>query len=224
MGIFGIIARAVKTLLSRETKQTFSKSVFPEKEALKQTTKTRKQYINKAQKAMEKTNRVTYSGEGIKPRTKKEKSFSEKFFNEVKKETKREVTKPIRRYTRLFRRFNNLLANDDKAKMSPEKQAQFIINKTNVGSRIIGSTVEIWKEPATEYNEYGYGKVNQDKIIPALFEYFNVNSYQELLEIFEKNIGDKIYQSSDTSTGDFSASDPVRLLIQSKMADGSFVY
>ena len=76
-----------------------------------------------------------------------------------------------------------------------EEEARALLNSP-VGQRVIGGTVEIWKEAATVQTDEG-AKVDKAKIIPELFKYFKVDNLADLLEKVEDITGDVLYAQGD---------------------------
>lgn len=100
-----------------------------------------------------------------------------------------------------------------------EDEARAILNSP-IGQRIIGGTVEIWEEGArvAAENEKGY-KIDKEKILPQLFEYFNVDNVADLLDEIENITGDLLY-----SRGDMEAIyEAAKLTIQNKIASDNSV-
>lgn len=71
-----------------------------------------------------------------------------------------------------------------------EAEAKRLFN-SGVGARIIGGLVDVWRDIATLKN----GKVDKQKMIDAIFEYFGVDTYRDLLKVVENKIGSVIYAS-----------------------------
>lgn len=73
-----------------------------------------------------------------------------------------------------------------------EDEARAILNSP-IGHRVIGGLVGVWQEGATYYDENMEAKIDKTKILPQLFDYFNVGSVAELLEKIEDITGDTLY-------------------------------
>ena len=89
-----------------------------------------------------------------------------------------------------------LVANIDDDEARRQAEARQIIN-SKVGSRIIGGLVDVWKDEATISTDEGL-EVDNRKILPALFDYFNVDNLADMLEKVEQIIGDKLYGDEDS--------------------------
>ena len=108
------------------------------------------------------------------------------------------------------------------------QQEAEIVFSTNVGSRIIGGLVNVWREQATvptikfdrkTGQKYKSTKVDKEKMFQAMFDYFKVDNLADLLQKVEKAIGSRLYENGDTDT----MYETVKLLIQSKVADNTLV-
>lgn len=78
-----------------------------------------------------------------------------------------------------------------------EDEARAILNSP-IGQRIIGGTVQVWEEGARvpADDEKGY-KIDKEKILPQLFDYFKVSNVAELLEKIEDITGEMLYSHGD---------------------------
>ena len=90
-----------------------------------------------------------------------------------------------------------------------EAEARVIINSP-IGSRIIGGTVDIWKGKADDNME----------IIPALKEYYNVDTLSELIEAVENEIGESLYADPDSE----AIYEAVKIALQARIiSDNMFI-
>lgn len=78
-----------------------------------------------------------------------------------------------------------------------EEEARAILNSP-LGRRVIGSTVDIWREAATVYDENEEPKIDKTKILPALYKHYKVDNLADLLEAMEKQAGDEFYKDPDS--------------------------
>lgn len=81
-----------------------------------------------------------------------------------------------------------------------EAEARAIINSP-IGSRIIGGTVDIWKDAATVTRDVDgklIDEIDKTKIIPALMKYYNADTLSELIETIENEIGESLYADADS--------------------------
>lgn len=95
-----------------------------------------------------------------------------------------------------------------------QNEARALFNSP-IGSRIIGGTVEIWQEKATVTLPDGSTKIDKSKIIPALYEYFNVDNLADLLIAIETMSGEDLYKSPD----DEAFYESVKITIQTMIAE-----
>jgi hypothetical protein len=106
---------------------------------------------------------------------------------------------------------------DDEARRQAE--ARQILN-SKVGSRIIGGLVDVWKPFAIveEYDPYmdeTYSTgIDKSAILPALFDYFNVDNLADMLEKVEQIIGDKLYGDEDSD----AMYEAVKIMLQKHVA------
>lgn len=101
-----------------------------------------------------------------------------------------------------------------------EEEARALINNETIGRRIIGGLVDVWKKPATYTDENGFERIDNKKILPALFEYFNVDSVAGLLDKVEDVIGEELY-APETKNDDIYQY--VKVVIQNYVVDNSLV-
>lgn len=95
-----------------------------------------------------------------------------------------------------------------------EYEAYALVNQTSIGRRIIGATVDIWRDTATDLET---GMIDRSKIIPALFDYFNVNSLADLIDKIEDMVGEALYADEDSD----AMYEAVKIMILIKTADNS---
>lgn len=79
-----------------------------------------------------------------------------------------------------------------------QDEATALLNSP-IGKRVIGGTVDIWRDAATIETEHGF-EIDKKKIIPALFDYFKVDNLADLLERIETIAGDKLYRDEQSET------------------------
>ena len=100
-----------------------------------------------------------------------------------------------------------------------EKEARALLSNKKIGKRIMGGLVDIWRDEATIVTDTGELKVDQSKILPSLFDYFNVDNVADMLEKVEQIIGDKLYADEDQD----SMYEAVKIMLQTKIADNALV-
>lgn len=90
-----------------------------------------------------------------------------------------------------------------------EMQARAILNSP-IGKRIIGGTVDIWRDAATVVGDDGQYSIDKTKILPALFEHYEVDNLADLIEAIENEVGETLYSSPDSD----EMYETVKLLLQ----------
>ena len=76
-----------------------------------------------------------------------------------------------------------------------ELEAKNLLRSSEIGRRIIGAYVDVWKEDATFTDpETGLEKVDTKKIFQIMFKYFNVDNVADLIEKVEDEVGESLYQ------------------------------
>lgn len=111
-----------------------------------------------------------------------------------------------------------LVGSMDDAEALRQSEARAIINGP-IGHRIMGGLVDVWLEAATIEDESGKLIVDQTKILPVLFDYFNVDNLADMLEKVEEIIGDKLYADED----DVMMYETVRIMLQTHVATDNSV-
>lgn len=97
-----------------------------------------------------------------------------------------------------------------------ETQARAILNSP-IGKRIIGGTVDIWRDTATVVGDDGQYSIDKTKILPALFEHYEVDNLADLIEAIENEVGETLYSSPDSD----EMYETVKLLLQIGSITGS---
>lgn len=95
-----------------------------------------------------------------------------------------------------------------------QSEARALFNSP-IGSRIIGGTVEIWQDKATVTMPDGSTQIDKSKILPALYEYFDVDNLADLLNAIETMSGEDLYKSPD----DEAFYESVKITIQTMIAE-----
>lgn len=96
-----------------------------------------------------------------------------------------------------------------------EREAQAVVNSPEIAHRIMGGLVDVWKNRVPTID----GKLSTKRIIPTLFDYFGVGSYQELLERLEGIVGESLYSMGDNEY----FYDSVKLALQDYVAGTALV-
>lgn len=100
-----------------------------------------------------------------------------------------------------------------------EREARAIFNNPSISSRIMGGLVDVWRDGAVVVGEDGMLIADKTKRIEAIFKYFNVDNYADLLDKIEKITGEKLYMNE----GEYSDYETVKMLLQSYVADNALV-
>ena len=95
-----------------------------------------------------------------------------------------------------------------------ERESRALLNNDEIGSRILGGTVDIWTDKATvrvtDENGEVSNKVDNTKILPALYDYFKVNNLSDLIGKIEDIAGSSLYSTSE----DYNIYEDVKITIQ----------
>jgi hypothetical protein len=120
--------------------------------------------------------------------------------------TKEERQKVIRRSEqRKFRFFEG-------RKARREREAEAVFRDPTISSRIWGGLVDVWRDASTVG-----GELDRQKMIPALMDYFGVDTYADLLEKVEAVTGEGLYAIGDER----EYYDTVKLTLQAHVLTGS---
>lgn len=99
-----------------------------------------------------------------------------------------------------------------------EREAQALFKNFEIGRRIIGGYVDVWRDEATVIDpETGERKVDTRRIFAALYKYFNVENLADLVEKVEAEIGETLYETGN----DDEIYEVVKLRIQNKILDNT---
>lgn len=105
-----------------------------------------------------------------------------------------------------------------------ESEARAIFNSP-IGKRILGGTVDIWRDEATAYKiDPVTGEptayIDKRKIFPALFRHFQVDNLADLIDAVENAIGAALYADDKNE----AMYETVKILLQSHiMSDNSVI-
>lgn len=102
------------------------------------------------------------------------------------------------------------------------REAETVFN-SSIGKRIIGGLEGVWRDAAS-YTVHVDGlevtKIDKYKIFPALFDYFGVDTLEDLLARIEKEIPDLYTSEYGEETENY---DVVKLAITKAYKSGKFV-
>lgn len=111
-----------------------------------------------------------------------------------------------------------LVGSMDDAEALRQGEARAILNSP-IGHRIMGGMVSKWEEAATIEDESGKLTVDQTKILPILFDYFNVDNLADMLEKVEEIVGDALYADEDSDM----MYEAVKIMLQTHIASDNSV-
>lgn len=101
-----------------------------------------------------------------------------------------------------------------------EAEARALLNDDTIGSRILGGLVDVWREAATVLDENGMTRIDNTKIVPALLDYFKVDSLADMIEKLEETIGSSLYDLKGNIEDIYEY---VRLTIARKVRDNTLI-
>jgi len=93
-----------------------------------------------------------------------------------------------------------------------EREAEAVFRDPTISSRIWGGLVDVWRDASTVG-----GELDRQKMIPALMDYFGVDTYADLLERVEAVTGEGLYAIGDER----EYYDTVKLTLQAHVLTGS---
>lgn len=111
-----------------------------------------------------------------------------------------------------------LVSSMDDAETLRQDEARAILNSP-IGHRILGGLVDVWEEQAAIEDETGQLTVDRSKILPVLFDHFNVDNLADMLEKIEEIIGDELYADED----DDMMYEAVKIKLQTHIANDNSV-
>lgn len=98
-----------------------------------------------------------------------------------------------------------------------QAEARAIFRNETISSRILGGLVDVWRDEATVTDGLGRSKIDNSKILPALFSYFNVDNLADLLDKIQDIVGASLFTLGDSE----EIYDTVKLLLQRATIDNS---
>ena len=101
------------------------------------------------------------------------------------------------------------------AEQRRQAEARAILNNDQIGTRILGGTIDIWRDKAKGSD----GKIDKRKILPALYEHFKVDNLADLLLQVEEMVGDILYSDADSEV----MYETVKLTIQNMVKEDNAV-
>lgn len=114
-----------------------------------------------------------------------------------------------------------LETNLNDAEIRREAEARALLSDSEIGSRILGGLVDVWRDKAKVVDaETGLERIDNKKIVPALLDYFGVGSLADVIEKLEETIGSKLYELKG---GDENIYENIKIAIQTKVIEGTLV-
>lgn len=139
----------------------------------------------------------------------------------TRKDTDDEIRQRAIRKSREF----NVPKDEISIEQLREREAERILKSDGIGKRVIAGLIDVWRDSASviKYDDRVSelrSVIDTSKIYPAIFDYFNVSSYSELLETLESVIGERLYAIDDESANVYET---VKLVLQSYVLDNRAV-
>lgn len=125
-----------------------------------------------------------------------------------------------RREDRVEQSFFSLESSLADVDVRREQEARTLLNDDTIGSRILGGLVDVWKGPAIVTDENGLSRVDNKKIVPALLDYFKVDSLADMISKLEDSIGSSLYDLKGNIEDIYEY---VRITIAEKVRDNTLV-
>lgn len=97
-----------------------------------------------------------------------------------------------------------------------EQEARDLIGNKEIGRRILGGLVDIWRDSVKKGNS---AAENRQAIEKAIFEYFGTNSWADVLERLEQRMGNEMFSIAS----DLEIYDVVRIGLQKHIAGGTLI-
>lgn len=135
-----------------------------------------------------------------KPIQKLAKRFGVNLENErklIKSRTNEQAEMIRNRAIKLTGKSSKSLVRNYKDTYQVREQEAKIIFASEIGRRILGGTVDIWKDGATVTDEKGQTRIDKKLIYPILMKHYKVDSLSELLNTFEEILGEDFYKSEN---------------------------
>ena len=125
--------------------------------------------------------------------------------------------KSIREHAIDVERSKRSLASANTPEALRQREARALLNSP-IGSRIIGGTVKLWEEEAQIKTDDGT-KIDNKKILPILYERFEVDNLADLLDKMQDIAGSDLYASADDNAFYESA----KITIQTYIAENGII-
>lgn len=132
----------------------------------------------------------------------------------------KEESRGSNRLDLLERSLNTLEGRIADANVRREQEARALLNDDRIGSRILGGLVDVWRNAATVIDDNGMARIDNTRILPALFDYFKVDNLADMLDKLEASIGSKLYEMKGDADNIY---EHVKVLIQTKVLENTLV-
>lgn len=114
------------------------------------------------------------------------------------------------------RSYEALESNLKDAKLRAKREAQILISNKQIGKRIMGGLVDVWKDAVKEGNTAAENRKAAQK---AIFKYLGVRSWAQALLKIEQNVGSELFAIAAND----EMYDIVRIALQKKVTGNTFV-
>ena len=114
------------------------------------------------------------------------------------------------------RSYEALESNLKDAKLRTKREAQILISNKQIGKRIMGGLVDVWKDEVKDGNT---AVENRKAAQKAIFKYLGVRSWAQALQKIEQNVGSELFAIAAND----EMYDIVRIALQKKVTGNTFV-
>lgn len=112
--------------------------------------------------------------------------------------------------------FQSLESAREDAQVRSELEAQELMSNPTIGKRIMGGLVDIWRDKVSKKKK---ASENRQAAQEAIFDYFNANSWVDVLQKLEQAIGSDLYAIAS----ELEAYEIVKLAIQKGVTGNTLV-
>lgn len=129
--------------------------------------------------------------------------------------TKEQISRVVKRQNEAIGKSYEALEST-RMQQRTELEAKELVNNKVIGRRIMGGLVDVWSDKVTPGNS---AVENRNIIQKAIFDFFKVSSWAEILEKLERFIGKALYSIS----GDLEIYETVKLALQKGVTGNTLV-
>lgn len=112
--------------------------------------------------------------------------------------------------------FQALESNRGDAAKRAELEAQELMTNPTIGKRVMGGLVDVWRD---KVSKDATAAENRKAAQEAIFDYFNADSWHDVLQKLEQSIGSELYAVAN----DLEAYEVVKLAIQKGVTGNTLV-